>query len=248
MLDLSDLIARVDAASGREIIFPFDGRTKLDDYMIGRRFGRGVVVASAGRNAGNTRIWLLRCDCGREYTSQKGALDRKLTLSCGCFHREALQRNIVHGQSRRAAKTSERMIHNSMLDRCRNPNSPMFRHYGGRGIKVCARWAESFSAFFADMGPRPSREHSIDRIDNDGDYQPSNCRWATRTEQMHNTRSVRPIRRSDGVEFGSIIEASEATGIHATGISAVCRGKQGQAGGYGWSYIFKARQAAGGAS
>lgn len=87
----------------------------------------------------------------------------------------------------------ERHIRVLMIQRCHNPNSPKFHHYGGRGIEVCQRWRESFDAFLEDMGPRPSPEHEIDRIDNDGNYEPGNCRWATRREQMENTRRTRLV-------------------------------------------------------
>jgi hypothetical protein len=97
----------------------------------------------------------------------------------------------------------------TMIDRCRNPHRENFKHYGGRGIKVCARWASSFQLFLADMGERPSLLHSIDRRDPDGDYEPGNCRWATKKEQANNRRST--VRYS-GRTLG---EWAEKTGLDA---------------------------------
>lgn len=82
---------------------------------------------------------------------------------------------------------AERLAWRGMQERCGNPTNKQYADYGGRGITVCARWAGNFAAFLADMGPRPSG-HSLDRINNDGNYEPSNCRWATRLQQMNNTR------------------------------------------------------------
>lgn len=81
-----------------------------------------------------------------------------------------------------------------MIQRCTNPRRTKFKDYGGRGIQVCDRWRHSYESFVADMGERPSAHHSIDRIDVDGHYEPSNCRWATRSEQARNTRAAKAKR------------------------------------------------------
>lgn len=98
---------------------------------------------------------------------------------------------VSHGHSRRAAVSGEYKAWGAMLTRCTNPNIPRYADYGGRGIRVCRRWQgpNGFKQFLADMGPKPSKHHSLDRINNDKGYSPKNCRWATRSEQGRNTRA-----------------------------------------------------------
>jgi hypothetical protein len=116
-----------------------------------------------------------------------------------------------HGRrSRQRDQTAEYRIWVDMRHRCRNPNALNYHRYGGRGIKVCARW-DSFEAFLADMGPRPSPDYSLERKNNDGDYSPENCCWATRSEQMRNTRQAKPITWNG--ETLLIVEWAERTGI-----------------------------------
>jgi hypothetical protein len=149
--------------------------------LAGQRFGRLSVLRRVPCHGASR--WLVRCDCGTQKTVAGGSLRSGDTQSCGCLHRERCSvTHSTHGQS----GSELHRIWKGMLARCTNPNVPRWNRYGGRGITVCERWRRDFTAFAVDMGPRPSRRHSIDRIDADGPYAPTNCRWATALQQRHN--------------------------------------------------------------
>lgn len=158
--------------------------------LTGRRFGRLVVTAFYGRDvqpSGQKPVrWSCRCDCGAEVSALAGPLCDGRTQSCGCLQRErASEAKTIHGMRRSA----EYRIWSLMKDRCFNSEGESFKNYGGRGISVCERWANSFGDFLSDMGARPSSRHELDRINNDRDYEPGNCRWAPRSVQANNKRN-----------------------------------------------------------
>jgi hypothetical protein len=157
--------------------------------LSGRRFGRLAVVASEGFRDGRWR-WLCRCDCGGTRVTSTASLRGGHAKSCGCIVGKA---GTTHGHTVGRKQSSEYQSWHAMIRRCEDPAIARYGRYGGRGITVCQRWRDSFVAFLADMGPKPGRGYSIERKDNDGNYEPGNCRWATPTEQSRNTSRSRNL-------------------------------------------------------
>jgi len=147
------------------------------------------------------RYYLCQCSCGNEVVVQLSSLLSGGTKSCGCLHSElTAERNRLQRTTHGMSDTSEYNIWNNMVARCTNKKLPGYGRYGGRGIEVCDRWLSSFENFYTDMGGRPPGT-SLDRIDNNGDYAPDNCRWATTKEQSRNRRSNRLIEGKPMVEW-----------------------------------------------
>jgi hypothetical protein len=153
---------------------------KID--LTGQVFGR-LRVLHCSRKQGRVYFWECLCECGNITEGRVSNLRSGQKLSCGCLHKEVTSNKFrTHGRS----NTREFRIWAGMLTRCTNKNHHKYHRYGGRGINVCARWQESFENFFSDMGICPAG-HSLDRINNDGNYEPVNCRWATNKQQSWNS-------------------------------------------------------------
>lgn len=163
------------------------GAANKSPPMIGKRFGKLVVVAEQGVNGSRAKTWKCHCDCGKTAAVAGSKLRAGHTKSCGCLVIEKVSKlNFTHGLS----SAPEYEVWQGMWARTSNPNHASYANYGGRGIKVCERWG-SFENFLADMGTRPEAVHgrySIERVNNDGNYEPSNCKWADSLEQARNKR------------------------------------------------------------
>lgn len=161
---------------------------RILDNMIGHRFGLLTVLRQAPARPWASTVWICKCDCGKEVRREGTQLRKGVGTNCGCITKQLISKaSKKHGMH----KVPEYSVWNGMISRCNNPNVKEYKNYGGRGIKVCERWRRSPAPFLSDMGPRPTPKHQIDRIDNDGDYEPGNCRWVTHCENSRNCRTTK---------------------------------------------------------
>lgn len=170
-----------------------------------------------GRNPVNTKSnhprWDCVCECGNNVTMASGHLLDGTSKSCGCWTKVVIS---LANSTHRASSSPAYITWAQVKQRCLNPKHDAYHNYGGRGITVCERWRSSFENFLLDMGPRPSLQHSIDRADNDGNYEPGNCHWATSEEQNNNKRNsvyfvfnnekltAKQIAKKTGVNYSSL--------------------------------------------
>lgn len=176
--------------------------------LTNQKFGRLTALRTNGKNKKGNYLWLCQCECGSEKTIASSDLLTGNSTSCGCYAIEGRrEKATTHGMS----KTPEFKAWLHIKERCYG-NSKDAVNYKERGIKVCQRWLDSFENFYADMGDRPSSNHSIDRINNDGNYCPENCRWATKEQQMLNQR--RTLRATHQGETKTLKEWADIVGIH----------------------------------
>jgi len=165
--------------------------SKFQD-LTGQTFGRLTVINFLGKDKSGNLLFKCQCICGKIKINQSGALKAGIVTSCGCYQKEVAAKlcksRQIHGEAVNGIFSPEYIAYRAMKHRCYVKSDVRWERYGGRGIKVCRRWLgkNGYIHFLTDMGRKPGKEYSLDRINNDGNYSPSNCRWATRSQQMKN--------------------------------------------------------------
>jgi hypothetical protein len=173
-------------------------RIDITEY-VGRKFGRLTILKEGEPVKYDKTIMrkvLCKCDCGTEKEIDFNSIKGGKSTSCGCFNREHAKKiHTKHGMAmlETGVRHPDYCIWMKIKSRCLNPNDKSYKNYGGRGIQVCDRWKESFELFIKDMGWRPNKNYSIERINYDGNYCPENCKWIHKSEQTKNTRRVKLI-------------------------------------------------------
>lgn len=169
---------------------------------IGRKYGMLTVLSLLEKRVRGRKVWMCQCGCGKTSNVVSDQLSSGKTRSCGCLR----ILSTTHGMTGTPTYLSWRQL----MRRCYGTNSIRFKNYGGRGIKVCDSWHD-FKNFYNDMGEKPTQKHTIDRIDNNGNYEPSNCRWATEKQQQNNRSNNRKITHKG--ETHTVAEWADITGL-----------------------------------
>lgn len=165
-------------------------KLKISDIQEGKKFAR-LTVLKFDKVLNGRKRWMFKCDCGTIKSIEGKSVIESHTRSCGCLLREVTAKmNKSHGGCSNGKREPEYNVYMCIIDRCENPNNSSYKHYGGKGITICKRWRDSYANFIEDMGTRPKqtkpRQYSIERVNPDKGYYPSNCKWATYTEQANN--------------------------------------------------------------
>jgi hypothetical protein len=185
------------------------GRRLID--LTGERYGRLTVRKYLGRQH-HSSYWLCDCDCGSQTKVQAGALKNGTIIACGCARRErAGKLNLKHTERGAKEKTVEYRCWLRIIERCANQTGKESKWYFHRGIRVCEEWCKDFGAFLREIGPKPTRYHSLDRIDGSRGYEPGNVRWATWNEQARNRSNNRRVQFVGKTVV--LVEAAELAGI-----------------------------------
>lgn len=179
--------------------------------LVDKTFGFLTVLALESRRWRGYRMWKCQCSCGRTTVVHSGGLTSGDYQSCGC--RGGRPGGTGHGEARKGKRSPEYVTWYSMIQRCCNSKNSAWKNYGGRGIRVCREWRDSFTAFLDHVGRRPSLKHTIDRTDNDGDYEPGNVQWVTRKRQLRNRRGTHMLTYDDRTM--SIPDWAEELGLSA---------------------------------
>jgi hypothetical protein len=184
--------------------------------LTGQKFGLLTAIERVERTASGKTRWRCRCDCGQDVIVQRDNLRSGHTRACGC-RQGASGRALwtTHGMARTGPRMPEYQCWGNMKRRCLDPKNKAFKNYGARGIRICQDWLQDFHKFLADVGPRPTAQHTLDRVRNDGHYEPGNVRWATHTEQSNNTRRNRLLTHNGqtktAAEWGHTLSIKNGT-------------------------------------